>query len=279
MIGMREILKQFSNVSANDVVGMRAPFLKPGRNTQYKVIEDFGYIYDSSITVPPVSVPIWPYTLDFKISHECKSGTCPSKSFPGVWEVPLNTHYVEGYEGGHCPYLDQCVLHNLDEDEVFAWLQEDFTRYYEQNKAPYMMPFHTNWFQTKPLENGLHKFLDWTLELPDVYILTITQMLQYMTDPKELRDVNTIEAWKCDKSVAVAPKPCNIWNTCALPFKIPEQNLTDTRYMETCRECPNVYPWLGDAGGTGISGRDNYIFSGPASGGEDGDDAGGEEEK
>lgn len=130
-----------------------------------QVLEDFGYIYDSSITVPPVPVPVWPYTLDYKISHECKSGTCPSRTFPGVWEVPLNTHYVEGFEGGHCPYMDQCVLHNLDEQEVFEWLQEDFSRYYEQNKAPYMMPFHTNWFQTKPLENGLHKFLDWALEL------------------------------------------------------------------------------------------------------------------
>lgn len=29
--------RQFSNVTANDVVGMRAPYLKPGRNTQYKV--------------------------------------------------------------------------------------------------------------------------------------------------------------------------------------------------------------------------------------------------
>lgn len=37
MIGMREILKHFANISTNDVVGMRAPFLKPGRNTQYKV--------------------------------------------------------------------------------------------------------------------------------------------------------------------------------------------------------------------------------------------------
>lgn len=101
----------------------------------------------------------------------------------------------------------------------------------------------------------------WILR-PDVYILTVTQMLQYVTDPKELRDVSQIESWKCDKSVSVAPKPCNIWQTCALPFKIPEQNLTDTRYMETCRECPNVYPWLGDAGGTGIAGRDNYIFAG-----------------
>lgn len=37
MIGMREILRHFSNVTTADVVGMRAPFLKPGRNTQYKV--------------------------------------------------------------------------------------------------------------------------------------------------------------------------------------------------------------------------------------------------
>lgn len=27
--------------------------------------------------------------------------------------------------------------------------------------------------------------------------------------------------------------------------------------METCRECPNKYPWLGDARGTGLA-NDNY---------------------
>lgn len=37
MIGMRDILRHFANVSSNDVVGMRAPYLKPGRNAQYKV--------------------------------------------------------------------------------------------------------------------------------------------------------------------------------------------------------------------------------------------------
>lgn len=130
-----------------------------------KVIEDFGFIYDSSISVPPSPIPMWPYTLDYKIPHQCKSGTCPTKSFPGIWEVPLNAHYVESYEGGHCPYMDQCVLHNHDADDVFAWLQEDFERYYYQNKAPYMMPFHTNWFQIRELEQGLHKFLDWTQTL------------------------------------------------------------------------------------------------------------------
>lgn len=83
MIGMREILKHFSNISISEIVGMRAPYLKPGRNTQYKVVEDFGYIYDSSIGISPLKVPIWPYTLDYKIPHECKAGTCPTKSFPG----------------------------------------------------------------------------------------------------------------------------------------------------------------------------------------------------
>lgn len=43
MIGMREILRHFSNVTTNDIVGMRAPFLKPGRNTQYKVKKSFNF--------------------------------------------------------------------------------------------------------------------------------------------------------------------------------------------------------------------------------------------
>lgn len=38
MIGMREILGKFANVSRSEIVGARAPFLKPGRNTQYKVM-------------------------------------------------------------------------------------------------------------------------------------------------------------------------------------------------------------------------------------------------
>lgn len=42
MIGMREILVNFANLTKSDIVGMRAPFLKPGRNTQYEV---FNFLY------------------------------------------------------------------------------------------------------------------------------------------------------------------------------------------------------------------------------------------
>ncbi|XP_046388166.1 chitin deacetylase 1 [Ischnura elegans] len=260
MIGMREILHHFSNVTRSDVVGMRAPYLKPGRNTQYEVLQDFGYIYDSSMGVPPSRLPIWPYTLDYKIPHECRSDTCPSRSFPGVWEVPLNAHYVESYEGGHCPFLDQCVLHSHDANEVFEWLQEDFSRHRDQNRAPYMMPFHTNWFQIKELEQGLHKFIDWTLTLPDVWYVTITQALVWMTDPRSIKEVNAgYDAWKCErKPEDIPPPPCNLPNKCALSFKTAEANFSTTRYLTTCKECPNKYPWLGDSEGTGIAGRDVY---------------------
>lgn len=50
MIGMREILRHFSNVTTNDIVGMRAPFLKPGRNTQYKVRKQLNLLFKENKT-------------------------------------------------------------------------------------------------------------------------------------------------------------------------------------------------------------------------------------
>jgi hypothetical protein len=33
---------------------------------QYDVLIDYGFIWDSSIPVPPLTTPVWPYTLDYK---------------------------------------------------------------------------------------------------------------------------------------------------------------------------------------------------------------------
>ena len=40
--------------------------------------------------------------------------------------------------------MDQCVFQNLDENDVLEWLKEDFDRHYLQNRAPYLMAFHTS---------------------------------------------------------------------------------------------------------------------------------------
>lgn len=103
---------------------------------------------------------------------------------------------------------------------------------------------------------------------PDVWFLTTTQALQWMTDPKKLNQLNNYEPWSCSKKTANVQQPCNLSNKCALPFKTQTSNITDTRYMETCRDCPQQYPWLGDAEGTGITNRDNYIFTNDPEGGD-----------
>jgi hypothetical protein len=80
-----------------------------------------------------------------------------------------------------------------------------------------------------------------------------------MTEPKTLKQLSNFDAWDCKKSTTQTPKPCATSIKCALSFKM--ENVTDTRYMETCRsECPAVYPWLGDSEGTGIQGKDNYVY-------------------
>jgi hypothetical protein len=256
MIGMKMILGKFSNVSGEDIIGMRAPYLKPGRNAQYEVLQDFGFVWDSSVGVPPIKVPVWPYTLDYAIPHDCKAGTCPTRSFPGVWELPLNAHYVESFEGGHCPYMDQCVLFNHDPDQVLEWLQEDFNRHYTQNRAPYMMPFHTTWFQQAELEKGLQKFVDWARSQKDVWFVTATQALLWITEPKSADTLNNFEAWDCKKRT-VPPPSCNLPNKCPLNFKNPGQP-TSTRYMTTCFECPSQYPWTGDFDGNNQPEADIY---------------------
>eukprot|EP00091_Calanus_sinicus_P011592 TRINITY_DN26188_c0_g1_i1.p1 TRINITY_DN26188_c0_g1~~TRINITY_DN26188_c0_g1_i1.p1 ORF type:complete len:145 (+),score=24.22 TRINITY_DN26188_c0_g1_i1:305-739(+) len=110
IIGMRRIMELQAEINEDEVLGVRAPGLKPGFNVQYDVLIDYGFIWDSSMGVPPMNTPIWPYTLDYAIPHKCKSKTCPTRQFPGVWEIPLNSHHVEGFIAGHCPYLDQCVF-------------------------------------------------------------------------------------------------------------------------------------------------------------------------
>lgn len=105
-------------------------------------------------------------------------------------------------------------------------------------------------------------FFSFFIHRPDVWIVTTTQALQWITDPKPLKLINNYEPWACQKKQTNVQSPCNLSNKCALPFKTQTSNITDTRYMETCRDCPQQYPWLGDAEGTGIVNKDNYIFSG-----------------
>lgn len=63
---------------------MRAPFLSVGGNKMFKMLYDSNFTYDSSMPVYENRPPSWPYTLDYKIFHDCMIPPCPTKSYPGM---------------------------------------------------------------------------------------------------------------------------------------------------------------------------------------------------
>jgi hypothetical protein len=128
--GMRNLLVDLGNVPAKDILGFRAPSLKLGFNHQFKALIDTNFLWDSSISTKVTYQPVWPYTMDYAIPHECKIDSCPTKSYPGLWQIPVNLHYAAGMGSGQCSYLDQCVFALLHGDDVFDWLKVDFKRHY-----------------------------------------------------------------------------------------------------------------------------------------------------
>ncbi len=128
---MRRIMKQYANVNPDDVLGMRAPQARPGYNAQFEALVEEGLVWDASASADSPEKPVWPYTLDFRVPHVCKIRSCPTSAYPGVWEVPLNAHFVGDQTGGVCYHLDQCVFTHQTSDHVFEWLKEDFNRHYE----------------------------------------------------------------------------------------------------------------------------------------------------
>jgi hypothetical protein len=63
---------------------------------------------------------------------------------------------------------------------------------------------------------------------PDVWAVTTTQALVWMTDPKPAQELINYEPWLCKKEPNTLG-PCNLPNKCPLRFKAPDANVTSTR--------------------------------------------------
>jgi len=245
VIGMKEILHTFSNASREDLLGVRAPFLRPGGNGMMSMIYDYGLDYDSSLAVPPSEVPVWPYTMDFHIPHKCLAENCPTRSFPGIWEFPLNTFQADDGTGGSCVLLDQCVFPD-DAEVIFDFFLHNFQTHYETNRAPLLLNLHVNWVTDDSKLTALDVFIDHILEnFPDAWFVTMQQALQWMRNPVPSHLAANFEAWKCPRNRLPG---CNIPRTCAV--KKGEGARADVRYMQLCGKCPEKYPWLDNIRGT-----------------------------
>ena len=124
---------------------MRAPFLRLGWNRQFLMMHEFGFRYDASMVAPLSDPPIWPYSMDHRPPHKCM-GTkqrCPSRAYPGLWELPLNQLSIEDFT---CAMVDSCPP-QLSGEDIYRMLAMNFKRHYNSNRAPYGLYFHAAWFK------------------------------------------------------------------------------------------------------------------------------------
>ncbi|RWS29662.1 hypothetical protein B4U80_02750 [Leptotrombidium deliense] len=237
--GQREILHLYGGVKLEDVRGMRAPFLQIGGNKMFEMLHDANFTYDSSMPVFDNKPPFWPYTLDYTINHECMISPCPTKSFPGVWEVGMVMW--EDLRGGRCSMGDACS-NPTDEDGVFEMLMKNFNRHYKSNRAPLGLFYHSAWFNTAHHRRGFMKFLDEIQKKKDVFFTTNWQMLQWVRNPTPLSHIDNFEPWNCRAISEQRPRACIHANVCNVASK------SGSRFMKTCQPCPSFFPWVGKTG-------------------------------
>uniref|UniRef100_A0A0K2UQP7 NodB homology domain-containing protein n=2 Tax=Lepeophtheirus salmonis TaxID=72036 RepID=A0A0K2UQP7_LEPSM len=255
MAGDRLIVERFANITDGSVIGVRAPFLRVGGNKQFEMMADQFFVYDSSITSPLSRVPIWPYTLYYRMPHKCHGNAqnCPSRSHP-VWEMVINEldrrddpSFDENLPG--CHMVSSCS--NIMAPDQFArLLRHNFNRHFETNRAPLGLHFHAAWLkQNKGFVEELIKFIDEMIDRNDVYFVTMLQVIQWMQNPTELTALRDFAEWKEKCDVKGQPY-CSLPNPCPLTTReLPGETLR----LHTCMECPNNYPWILDPTGDGFS--------------------------
>jgi len=256
MAGSRLIIERFANITDGTVVGVRAPYLRVGGNEQFIMMADQFFAYDSTITAPLGPVPVWPYTLHYRMPHKChgNSGNCPSRSHP-IWEMPINEldrrddpDFDEDLTGCHLVSSCSNIYH---EDQFKRLLEYNFERHYGSNKAPLSLSFDPSWLiSNKGFDNILKDWMDSVLlTYSDVYFVTELQVIQWMQNPTGTSSLRDFSDWK-DKCVVKGQPYCSLPNSCPLTSReLPGQTLR----LFTCLECPSNYPWIQDPTGDGFS--------------------------
>uniref|UniRef100_A0A6A7FWX2 Chitin deacetylase 9-like protein n=1 Tax=Hirondellea gigas TaxID=1518452 RepID=A0A6A7FWX2_9CRUS len=260
-----DMLNMYGKIPREDMQGWRTPFLEVGGNTMYDALQDAGIKYDCSwptLHYTPwfvesdgtINGALWPYTLDFFSIQEQTVGTKPTQSFPGMWVAPMTD--LQDNRGIECSMLDAC---QSDEDEletsadaVTQLLKRNFKAGLSK-RSPFGIYVHHSWFVDYPVRTeGMKQFLDYMSAYPEVYIVSMRQLIAWMKDPVPLDQLKDHEAFQCpDKN---PPTNCPSENHKNCPYTAPLPISQAEVYMKMCvGTCPTYYPYLNN-----VEGKDPY---------------------
>jgi hypothetical protein len=188
----------YSAIPEENVKGWRSPVLSG------EIMENIGVLrnrtmYDSSLVLWEYAglnkTKPWPFTLDFGIG-KCEGENCSSKENKGIWEVPVIP--MTSLHDETCAHTDKCRAPKTTEETV-EYLMKNFNSYYKTNKAPFGIHLSREWFYWYNNRNfaGLSEFLNTILSYEDVYIVSVSDLLQWMTNPVSLTSAKSFVSWKC----------------------------------------------------------------------------------
>ena len=150
------------------------------------------FLYDSSNTfdwgsdVPPGSNRSYPFTMDYGVADNSCSPTesfqmCfENETYPGLWEVPVWEIVYDGQSYGMDP--GENSEGNGQARPADLVLTSAFDAAYNGNRAPVPIFIHVGWFNgTRAAETK--KFIQYAMTKPDVYFVTMRQLVEYMQGP------------------------------------------------------------------------------------------------
>jgi LysM repeat protein len=206
MFGVRAWLNTSCGIPLEDLVGFRAPYLISNQKTR-ALLQKEGMLYDSSmisafsqgseVSSAPGQRP-FPFTMDRGIPINAEWNypdgqcNCSTESYPGMFELPM--YELQNAAGEHLASMDP-------EGDVFNIYRENFDMNYNNNRAPFGVYLHAPWFNDRTTA-ALNQFMEYAMAKPDVWVLTMRQLAEWMKNPVP---ASKMGEWLTCKNVTLTP--------------------------------------------------------------------------
>ena len=193
--GFRDFLSKSAYVPLSEITGMRAPMLHPGGDKQFAMLEDGEFRYDS--TLLSLNTSLWPHTL-YTPWEECVTPKyCPTRAYPSLWEIPI-TPLIHS-SGRTCTFLDECVTTNSmrTHKEILQLLMSNFERQYVTSRVPLQVNIRADSLLDIATLTALQRFLDYLTDREDTWVVTATDIIEWIQYPVTYKAAEVFEPWSC----------------------------------------------------------------------------------
>ncbi|ODM91190.1 Serine protease inhibitor Kazal-type 9 [Orchesella cincta] len=245
IVDQREQIATFAKVPITGIKGMRAPFLQIGGDEMYSALKQADFLWECSRPTFDFRKPgLWPYTNDYQSIQDCRIPPCPVWEYKGFWTVPMIQ--MLGANGGGCAMADSCTPLPTTADETYNLLLRNFNDQYTTNKAPFGIFLHSSWLVGNSYQEiiarreGYNKFLDFLGNKADVYIVSISQAIEWIKRPTPLEQLANFTPFQVDRKTG----DCSNQYTCRYTLEQTSFPIETERYMTGCTPCPPLYPWV-----------------------------------